>query len=112
MDVIMELVNQWGGLLGFASAVTFIVGLFKALGWIKDGQSMKWVGGLNLLGLVGLYIFKLTNPAVDVVVVDTYVGQAVNILTLILAYAASMGVSKLSYLAVKGTPLIGTTFSK
>jgi hypothetical protein len=101
----------YASLIGFGALVSFLVGLFKIFGWVKDGTADKWVAGLNLVGLVAVFVLGTFFPQIDLKALDANIASLVGVLSIILAYVTTLLGSKLTYFATRGLPVIGKSFS-
>ncbi|MFA5035712.1 MAG: hypothetical protein WC479_00855 [Candidatus Izemoplasmatales bacterium] len=106
-----EIVVEVIALAGFAALVALLVNVGKLIGFIKDGDAVKWSGGLNLLGILALFITRLFLPTFDVSGIDQTLLTIATIGTYVLSYVMSLGISKLTHIAVKGLPVIGKSYS-
>lgn len=106
-----SIILEFGTLLGFAAVVSFVVNVLKLVGVIKDGFADKWVAGLNLLGVVALYVTRLVVPDFQIVEIDTTLGEVALAGTYILGFVSMLLGSKITYFASRGLPLIGTSNS-
>jgi hypothetical protein len=105
------LVTGFLSLAGAAGLIAALVNAGKAAGLVQDGKAGMWSLGLNLVGLVTLYIVGLVKPDFDIGQADAVAGSLAQILTLVLALLSQLGISKLAHLSIKGLPLIGTSYS-
>ena len=106
------LVTQFVALAGIAALISVVVNLLKVAGVVKDGQSDYYVVGLNLFGLVVLFAFRVFQPAsINLPGWDASAASIAQILTIVLGFIGQLGVSRVSYAATKGMPLIGKTFT-
>jgi hypothetical protein len=107
-DVIVE----FASLIGFAALVAVIINILKYFKVVDDGAATKWSSGLNLVGLLALLVYRLfVCKDCDVTPYDSTLATIANILSYILAFVVQLGVSKTAHVALKGTPLIGTSFT-
>lgn len=98
-------------LAGFAALVALLVNVGKLFGWIKDGDAVKWSGGLNLLGILALFVTRLFLPTFDVSGINSVMLTIATVGSYILSYVMELGISKLTHIAVKGLPVIGKSYS-
>jgi hypothetical protein len=101
-----------GSLVGWGALIAVFVNIGKTLKFVTDGTAPIWVTGGNLLGMALLFIVKLIKPDLDVGQVDQMAGALSVMLGAILQFITMIASSKLTYMAVKGTPLIGKSYSK
>lgn len=102
---------EFGTLLGFAALVSLIVNVLKVLGVVKDGTADKWVAGINFAGVLALAIVRFVVPDLNILPIDSALGELAVIGGYILSFVTMILGSKLTYLAVKGLPLIGRSNS-
>jgi hypothetical protein len=112
LDGLVALVTQWGALAGVAGAIAMVINILKLFNLVKDGQAQTWSAALNLGALVLFLALKIYNPALDLIFLDAQIAQVVAIGLVILGYLSQLGVSKLTHIVVKRTPVIGTTYSE
>src|SRR3990167_40085 len=106
-----ELVTQLGTLAGFGGLIALIVNALKTFGVVKNGQSPIWSLGLNVAGIVILFLLKVFKPDVDPAQYDGIAGKIVTIATLALGLFVQLGGSKGVHNLVRGVPLLGKSFS-
>jgi hypothetical protein len=106
-----DLVVEFAGLMGFAALVAVVINILKTFKVIGDGAATKWSTGLNLAGLVALMVYRFFQPETPVTGIDSSLASIANILTVVLAFVVQLGTSKVSHLALKGTPLIGKSYT-
>lgn len=115
-----KIILELGTLLGFAAFVSMLINVGKWIHWVRDGvihylipdgSADKWVAGLNLLGVVALYITRLVVPDFQIVEIDTVLGEVALAGTYILGFVSMLIGSKITYFGTKGLPGIGTSRS-
>ncbi len=106
-----EIVVEVLALAGFAALIALLVNVGKLIGFIKDGDAVKWSGGLNLLGILALFVTRLFLPTFDVSGIDQTLLTIATVGSYILGYVLELGISKLTHIAVKGLPVIGKSYS-
>ena len=106
-----DLLVIFATLAGFGALVSLLVNVGKYFGIVKDGTADKWVAGLNLVGLVALFVIKTWFPQIDIMQLDANLGAFVIVLTVVFDYIITILGSKLTYLAVKNLPIIGKSYS-
>ena len=110
--MLSQIILEFGTLIGFASVVALLVNVGKLIGFVKDGMADKWVAGLNLLGVIALYVTRLVVPDFDVIQVDTVLGEVALAGVYVMGFVGMLLGSKLTYFAAKGLPVIGTSNSQ
>lgn len=106
-NILLEL----SALIGFAAFVSVLVNVLKAVGVVKDGYADKWVAGFNLAGVLALFVVRLFIPDFDPLLIDSTLKEVAVIGAYILSFVSMLLGSKLTYLAVRGLPLIGKSNS-
>lgn len=104
-----SLLAQLAALGGVAAFITFLVNALKQFGVVKDGDALNWVTGLNLVALVGLFVAHIVG--FNVTGLDTILATLAQIGTMLLALLLQVGVSRVAHTLVKGTWVIGKSFS-
>jgi len=107
-----NIIIEVAALVGFAAFVSFLVNALKWFGVVKDGTADKWVAGLNLVGVVALYAVRMFIPDWNPLPVDNILQEIAVIGGYILSYVTMILGSKLTYVAVKGLPVIGKSNSE
>jgi len=77
----------------------------------RDGAAPTWSTGLNLVGLVLLFVLKVFVPSADVAQLDGAAATLAQLGVLILGLITQLGFAKLAHATVRGVPLIGKTHS-
>jgi hypothetical protein len=106
-----NLITLFLSLVGFAAFVSALINIGKTFGIVKDGDAATWSAGLNLLGLVALLIINAVWPDMDITVIDDQLTGIAAILTTITTYIVQLLSTKAAYAALKGTSVIGTSYS-
>lgn len=96
-----------------AASATFLVNTAKSAGFVTDSESVTWVSTINFVLIIGVFFVKLFAPTFDLGVVEKVAdgivrqgpGFIVPLMPLLVAF------SKWVHGAVKGTKLIGTSYS-
>lgn len=110
----MELNNyftQFVALSGTAALITAFINILKTMTIIKDGQAHIVSAFLNLIALVTLIYLNLFSPSTDINDLDRQAAQLANVLLVVFAYITQLGISKLTHVVLKNTPIIGKTYS-
>jgi hypothetical protein len=106
-DIAIELASM----IGFAALVAVLINVFKFFKIIKDGQADAWNAGANLLGLIGLFVFRLVKPDLPIEGVDRTLLGIAGILSYVLTFVVQIGIARAAHLAVRGVPIIGTSYT-
>lgn len=108
----MDQVTQiWLSLVGFGMFISFLVGVLKYFGVVKDGTAEKWVAGFNLIGLIFVFIAINFLPQLNLPQIDQNVMSFVGILNVIWSYVLTLFGSKLAYWVARGVPVVGKSYS-
>lgn len=106
-----DLLLQYGTLVGVSALIAFLINFLKSLGVIQDGQAQNWSAGLNLVALTGLLLLRVFAPDVDVSGLDAQIAQFVDVAIVVVGYLLQLLGSKTTHAIVKGTFLIGKSYS-
>ena len=106
-----QILIEFGALVGFAALVSLLINVLKAVGVVKDGTADKWVAGFNLAGVLALLVIKKFFPELQIKPIDNAMGEIAVIGSYILSYVVMLLGSKVTYIAVRGLPLIGRSNS-
>ena len=105
------LLPQFLALGGVATLATAIINALKQFGIVKDGQAPTASLLLNAAGFVALILLKVFSPDFDFASADATAASLSQILVLVLGLVGQLLVSKAAHTALKGTPVIGKSFS-
>jgi hypothetical protein len=114
MENLFSLFEQLMALGGVAAAIALIVNVLKTIGVVKNGQAGTWAAGLNLVGLIGLFVAGVVAPEFDIPGLDATIAQVVEILRLIFAFIVQNWISKSTHDVFSSgeVPIVGKSFSK
>lgn len=114
LEVIWSSCVQLATLVGFGAAITAIVNILKSAKVVTDGNSGKWVAGLNLIAIGVLIYLKLFQPQLAVEYVDAQAAVFANILVALSGYVFELGSSLFAHglFADLRLPWIGKSFSR
>ncbi|HSW63410.1 MAG TPA: hypothetical protein VLH56_08880 [Dissulfurispiraceae bacterium] len=96
---------------GFGGMVAVLINIGKTVGWIPDGRAPTVAVGLNLVGLIGLFVLGVVKPDIDIGGLDGQFDQIAVILTLVFGFVWQMISSKFTHTAVRGATVFGTSYS-
>ena len=103
-----EILMIIAGMAGLGAFVSMLINLLKAIGLVKDGQSEKAFKIADLVVFVVVMVLYLTRMPIDWAQVD----QWLILLTALLGYVVSVLGGQLTHSTIKGTPLIGYSYSE
>ncbi|MDR3572860.1 MAG: hypothetical protein P4L50_03280 [Anaerolineaceae bacterium] len=106
-----DLFAQFGSLVGYAALVAAIINIGKKVGVVKDGNAQFISTILNLIGLVGLLLLRVFKPDLDIAGLDAAAGQIAVGALVVFGYLVQLAGSKFTHFVLKGTPLIGKSFT-
>lgn len=114
MESLLSFVEQLMALGGVAAAIALIVNVLKTVGVVKDGQAGTWAAGLNLIGLIGLFVAGVVAPEFDIPGLDATIAQITEILSMIFAFILQNWVSKGTHEVFSSgqVPIVGKSYSK
>lgn len=107
-----DLFILWGSLAGVAALIALVINVLKMAGAVKDGTSQTWSAGLNLLGMVALFVLRIVKPDLDIAGVDAQVMAFANVAAVVLGYVIQLLSSKLTHIAITGVPVIGKSYGR
>lgn len=102
---------EFAALLGFATLVPVIINILKTFGVVKEDTAQTWSAGINLIGLLALYGLRLFRPELSVEGIDAVFLEVATVGTYILGFMSQLGISKLTHTILRGTAVIGKSFS-
>ena len=106
-----NLVSQFLALAGVGAFFALVINALKVAGVVKDGDAPTWATGLNLVGLVALFLLRVFVPSADIGKLDGVAATVAQIGVLVLGLITQMLGSKLAHFSVKGAPVIGKSYS-
>jgi len=95
------------GMAGLGAFVSMLINLLKAIGLVQDGQADKAFKVADLIVFVAVMVVYLVKVPVD----WTQVDQWLVLLTALFGYVVSIFSGKFTHDTVKGTPLVGYSYS-
>ena len=95
------------GLTGLGGFVSILVNLLKQLGVVKEGESDRWFGAINVIFFVGIFAVYFSNYQMSWQVLDDWLIVLASLLGLI----AQMVGGKITYQVLRGTPVLGYSFT-
>lgn len=93
MENILNIVLQFGGLLGVAAAIAAVINVLKTFGLVKDGDAGKWSAALNLLAMAALIVLGLFAPQFDFAEIDAQAKAFAEVVAVVLGYVVQLGFS-------------------
>lgn len=106
------LLGQFTALAGVGALIAALVNTLKKFGVVKDGDAMTWATGLNLVGIVALYLLRVFAPSVDVGGVDSLAQSIAEILVLVVGVVLQLGLTRGANAILKGAPVIGYSYTE
>jgi hypothetical protein len=106
-----DLVTELMSLAGVGAFIAVVINILKATGVVNDGTAPTWAAGLNVLGLVILFILHVFVPSTDISNLNTVAGQVAQIAALVVGLVIQLLSSKAAHFALKGVPLVGYSYS-
>jgi hypothetical protein len=104
------LVAQFAVLAGVAAFIAMLLNAFKSFGWLPDGIAAQVSVGLNLVGIVVLFLLDVFKPEL-VAKVDNIAGILAQIGVYLIALVIASGISKFTHYALRGFPVIGFSYT-
>jgi len=106
-----QLFVVFASLLGTGGLIGAIVNALKTVGAVTDGQAPQWSLGLNVAGLVALFLIGVVAPTTDIKALDGVAGEVAKLLTIAVGLFVQLGGAKIAHGLLKGVPVIGKSFS-
>jgi hypothetical protein len=103
-----EIVMIIAGMAGLGAFTSMLINLLKAIGLIKDGQGDKAFKIADLVVFVAVAVVYLLKMQVD----WAQVNEWLVLLTALLGYVVSVFSGEFTHDTIKGTPLIGYSYSE
>ena len=108
---IKQIVSTAASLVGFGALISILVNIAKTVGWIKNDQATLWVVGGNLALILAVYVLQFFGQVDILTVLDAQVGTFAGILVMTSGFVLQVLSSKATHYALKGTPLVGKSFT-
>ena len=105
LDEILKII---AGMAGVGAFTSMLINLLKVAGLVKDGQGDKAFKIADLVIFVIVAIIYLTKTPIDWAQVDEWL----VLLTALLGYVVSVFSGEFTHDTIKGTPLIGYSYSE
>lgn len=97
---------------GVGALIAALVNIAKTVGWVKDGQAPAVATGLNLLGMILLFVVGIVAPDFDVEGANQFAAQLANVLVVVFGFAWQLISSRITHeKALKGAPLVGKSYA-
>jgi hypothetical protein len=109
MDL-LTLLAQFLALAGVGGLVSLLINVGKWIGWVKDGTAQSWSTIMNLVLFVGFVILKMFMP-IQLGTLNDKLLVLVPIFESVFAAIIQLLGSKLGHLALKGVPVIGSSYT-
>jgi len=103
-----EILAIIAGMAGLGAFVSMLINLLKAIGLVQDGQADKAFKVADLIVFVAVMVVYLVKVQVDWAQVDEWL----VLLTALLGYVVSVFSGEFTHETIKGTPLIGYSYSE
>lgn len=98
-------------LAGVSAFFAVLINVGKRFDIVNDGTAPAWSLGLNLVGLVLIYVNGVFEFGIDLAEIDTFALAIAELATAVLAFVAMLGSSKGANAIVRGVPLVGHSHS-
>lgn len=102
----------FASLVGFPALVAAVVNVAKNYGWLNDGSAPKVVSYMTLAGFVATAGFYFTGNIPLLTQIDTQLGSLALFLLTLASFIGELGLAKVYHAGLRGTPVIGKSFSK
>ena len=95
------------GLAGLGGFISVLINLLKIIKVVKDGTAEKWFQGISLSVFLAVAVFYILKVPVDWTNVDDWL----KLFSLVLGFVIEMLGGQLTYKTIKGTPIVGFSYS-
>lgn len=112
LESIVSLAVGFASLAGVAGLITALVNLLKHFGIVADGSAEKWYAGLSLAAFAGIVLVGVFRPDVSLSELDGIAAQITILVLFVGGLLAQLGLGKAWHAFLRGTPVIGKSFSK
>lgn len=102
-----EILTIIAGLAGLGGFISILVNVLKQLKIIQDGQAEIWFQIFNLVVFIAVAVVYFLRVEIDWSMVDEWL----NLFTFLLGYIVQILGGKLMHETIKGTPVIGYSYS-
>lgn len=109
---INELFPLFASLVGFPAFVAAAVNAAKYFGKIEDGQAAPAVFWVNIAGFVLVGVAYFTGNVELLTKIDTQLGSLAMFLLTFVSFITELGLAKVYHAGLRGTPVLGKSFSK
>jgi len=103
-----EVLSIFTGLAGLGALISMLVNVGKTLGWVKDGMGDKVFKILNLVAFVAVAVVYIFVGDFEWSGVDS----VFQLIATVLGFVVQSLAGKATYVAVRGTPVIGYSHSE
>ena len=103
-----EILKIIAGMAGLGAFTSMLINLLKVAGLVKDGQADKAFKVADLIVFVAVMVVYLVKVQVD----WTQVNEWLVLLTALLGYVVSVFSGEFTHETIKGTPVIGYSYSE
>lgn len=109
---INELFPLFASLIGFPAFVAAAVNVAKYFGKIEDGQAAPVVFWVNIVGFVLVGLAYFTGNLELLSKIDAQLGSLATFLLTFVSFIVELGLAKIYHAGLRGTPVLGKSFSK
>lgn len=110
METLQQILALWLSLAGVGAGIALLINIGKTTGVVKDGQAQTWSAGLNLVGIVAVFVLKLVKPDLDWTFIDSQAQVLAEIGTLAFGFVLQLLSAKTTHAAVRNVPVIGKSY--
>jgi len=101
----------FAALVGFPAFLAATVNALKYFGVLQDGQAPAVVFYANLAALVGVGVLYFTGNLPLLSQIDSQLGSLATFVVTLIAFIVDLGGTKLFHFVLRGSPVIGTSFT-
>jgi len=106
-----ELMALFGTLGGVGALIAALINVLKTIGVVKDGQAPAVSTGLNLLGLILLFVIGVIKPDFDLAGADRFAGELAGLLITVFGFIWQLVVARMTHDKLRGIGVIGKSYT-
>lgn len=95
------------GLAGLGAFISIFVNVLKKFGLVKEGQGEIWFQSINLVVFLAVSVVYFMKIEIDWTEVDEWL----KLVTFLLGYIVQITGGEVMYKSIKGTPVVGFSYS-
>lgn len=106
-----DLFPLFASLVGAPAFVAALINAAKYFGLLSDGQAPRFVMYAHLLIFFGVAVAYFSGNVQIISQIDAQLGGWATFLLALIAFLSELGLTKLFHFGLRGTPVIGESYS-